>query len=123
MLSNPKLSALITGKIGDQWITDLKTASTRGVRRRPEFSTRLAGDEGQQQRALAGLIKERNGIVVDPQSLFDVQVKRLHEYKRQHLNVLYIITLYNRSIVLGPQPRRERSSSAAKLLPATAWPN
>jgi glycogen phosphorylase len=48
------------------------------------------------KRALAGLIKERTGIIVDQHSLFDIQVKRLHEYKRQHLNVLYLVTLYNR---------------------------
>ena len=47
---------------------------------------------------LAALIRERTGIVVDPQSLFDIQVKRLHEYKRQHLNVLYLITAYNRIV-------------------------
>jgi starch phosphorylase len=47
---------------------------------------------------LAALIRQRTGVVVDPQSLFDVQVKRLHEYKRQHLNVLYLITAYNRIV-------------------------
>jgi starch phosphorylase len=98
MLSNPKLSALITGKIGDRWISDLEEELER--------IEPFAGDAGFQRewqsikadnkRALAGFIKERTGIVVDPQSLFDIQVKRLHEYKRQHLNALYAITLYSR---------------------------
>ena len=97
-LSNPKLSALITRHIGDRWIADLEDELQR--------LEPLAADIGFQQdwqavkadnkRALAGLIKERTGIVVDPHSLFDIQVKRLHEYKRQHLNVLYLVTLYNR---------------------------
>ena len=61
------------------------------------------------KRALAAFIKERTGITVDPQSLFDIQVKRLHEYKRQHLNVLYVITLYNRLQRGSPARRRRRA--------------
>jgi starch phosphorylase len=97
-LSNPRLSALITTHIGDRWPADLEHEL---VRLEP-----LATDAGVQRdwqevkaankRDLAALIKSRTGTVVDPQSLFDVQVKRLHEYKRQHLNVLYLVTLYNR---------------------------
>jgi starch phosphorylase len=56
------------------------------------------------KKRLAALIKERTGIAVDPASLFDVQVKRIHEYKRQHLNVLHIITLYNR---IKKDPRKD----------------
>jgi glycogen phosphorylase len=98
VLSNPRLSALITQRIGERWISDLDDELGR--------LEPLAIDRGFQQewravkadnkRALAGFIKQRTGIVVDPGSLFDIQVKRLHEYKRQHLNVLYLVTLYNR---------------------------
>ena len=97
-LSNPKLSALITRHIGDRWIANLENEL--------EHLEPLAGDidfqrdwqavKADNKRDLAGLIKERTGIIVDPHSLFDIQVKRLHEYKRQHLNVLYLVTLYNR---------------------------
>jgi glycogen phosphorylase len=97
-LCNPGLSALITRQIGERWISDLENEIRR--------IEPLATDRGFQQewqavkaankRALASVIKERTGIAVDPQSLFDIQVKRLHEYKRQHLNVLHVITLYNR---------------------------
>ena len=97
-LSNPRLSALITGHIGDRWTADLENelarleplATDRGFQR--DWQEVKAANKG----ALAALLEERTGIVVDPQSLFDVQVKRLHEYKRQHLNVLYLVTLYNR---------------------------
>jgi starch phosphorylase len=99
-LSNPRLSALITGHIGDRWTADLENellrleplATDRGFQR--DWQDVKAANKG----ALAALLKERTGTVVDPQSLFDVQVKRLHEYKRQHLNVLYLVTLYNRLI-------------------------
>jgi starch phosphorylase len=98
VLSNPKLAALITRHIGDRWVSDLEHELPR--------LEPLAGDAGFQREwqavkaenktALAGFIKDRTGISVDPQSLFDIQVKRLHEYKRQHLNVLFLVTLYAR---------------------------
>jgi glycogen phosphorylase len=97
-LSNPGLSALITRQIGERWISDLEGGLAR--------LEPLAADSGFQQewqqvkaankRGLAELIKDRTGIVVNPESLFDIQVKRLHEYKRQHLNVLHLVTLYLR---------------------------
>jgi len=96
-LSNPRLSALITSKIGDEWVKNLEE-----LRRLEDFAANLEFHEAWRQVKLlnkgdlAALIRERTGMVVDPHSLFDIQVKRFHEYKRQHLNVLHIITLYNR---------------------------
>jgi glycogen phosphorylase len=94
---NPGLAALITDCIGDGWVRDLNAlrelepfAEQEGFRQR--F---LAVKKANKQR-LAALILERHGITVDPQSLFDVQVKRLHEYKRQLLNALHIVALYYR---------------------------
>jgi starch phosphorylase len=97
VLSNPKLSAIITRKIGDRWISDLEEELERiePFAVDPDFQGEWQAVKAENKRALAGFIKERTGIVVNPQSLFDIQVKRLHEYKRQHLNVLYVITLYN----------------------------
>ena len=95
--ANPRLTNLITSKIGDSWIKHLD--DLRGL----EGSADDAGFryEWRQiklsiKRDLADHIRTRTGIVVNPESMFDVQVKRIHEYKRQHLNVLHIITLYNR---------------------------
>jgi starch phosphorylase len=97
-LSNPKLSALITQHIGDRWVADLEEELKRLEPLAAERSFRQDWQavKADNKRVLAALIKDRTGIVVDPDSLFDVQVKRLHEYKRQHLNVLYVLTLYNR---------------------------
>jgi starch phosphorylase len=98
VLSNPKLAALITGKIGDGWVRNLEGA----LRELEAFADDSAFQETwrrirhENKANLAALIKERTGIVVDPNTLFDIQVKRLHEYKRQHLNVLHIVTLYTR---------------------------
>jgi starch phosphorylase len=97
-LSNPNLSALITQHIGDRWIADLESEFERlePLALDRNFQRDWRAVKADNKRALAGLIKERTGIIVDPHSLFDIQVKRLHEYKRQHLNVLYLVTLYNR---------------------------
>jgi starch phosphorylase len=98
VLSNPKLSALITGRISDRWISDLEEELARiePLAQDVGFQREWQAVKTDNKRTLAGFIKERTGIVVDPQSIFDVQVKRLHEYKRQHLNVLHLITLYRR---------------------------
>ncbi|HET9688916.1 MAG TPA: glycogen/starch/alpha-glucan phosphorylase, partial [Pseudolabrys sp.] len=97
-LSNPKLSALITRHIGDRWLANLEDQLRRlePLAGDPNFQMDWQAVKADNKRALARLIKERTDIVVDPHSLFDIQVKRLHEYKRQHLNVLYLVTLYNR---------------------------
>jgi glycogen phosphorylase len=97
VLSNPGLSRLITGKIGDAWVRDLyelrKLESFVEDRAFREEWRRVKHENKQK---LAALILERTGIEVDPASLFDIQVKRIHEYKRQHLNVFHIIALYHR---------------------------
>jgi starch phosphorylase len=97
VLSNPKLSALISGKIGDRWVSDLdgELGRIEHFADDPDFQKEWQAVKAHNKRALAGFIEERTGIVVDPRSLFDIQVKRLHEYKRQHLNVLHVITLCN----------------------------
>ena len=98
VLSNPKLSALITRHIGDGWVSDLEDELARiePLAVDKDFQQEWQGVKAENKRVLAAVAKERTGIVVDPDSLFDIQVKRLHEYKRQHLNVLYLVTLYHR---------------------------
>jgi starch phosphorylase len=97
-LSNPNLSALITRKIGDRWLADLEKEfeHLEPLAVDADFQKDWQAVKADNKRVLADLIKERTGVIVDPRSLFDIQVKRLHEYKRQHLNVLYLITLFNR---------------------------
>ena len=96
VLSNPKLSALITRHIGDGWIADLEDELQRiePLAIDEPFQREWQDIKAANKQSLAALIQDRTGIVVNPESLFDIQVKRLHEYKRQHLNVLYLITLY-----------------------------
>jgi starch phosphorylase len=98
VLSNPKLAELITSRIGDRWIShgseNLKELESAAEDL--EFLLRWQQVKRENKQTLAALLRERTGVDVDPDSLFDIQVKRLHEYKRQHLNVLHVITLYNR---------------------------
>lgn len=97
LLSNPGLSRLITGKIGDAWIK--KPEYLHGLEKFADdlmFQEQWRRIKLENKKNLARLILERTGVEVDPISIFDIQVKRIHEYKRQHLNVLHIIALYNR---------------------------
>jgi glycogen phosphorylase len=95
--SNPRLSSLATQKIGDSWVKQLDDlrkleafVEDHGFRSECQ-KIKLANKQD-----LAAYIQKQTGVTVNPETMFDVQVKRLHEYKRQHLNVLHIITLYNR---------------------------
>jgi starch phosphorylase len=97
-LSNPGLAELISSKLPDGWLSNLETelGGLQTFAYDATFQRKWRQVKQANKEALAKVIQERTGIQVDPESLFDVQVKRIHEYKRQHLNVLHIITLYNR---------------------------
>jgi glycogen phosphorylase len=92
---NPALAGLIDETLGEGWARDLD--KLRGLEKYasdPAFQKRFAKIKRDNKVALAAVIQQRCGVEVSPDALFDVQVKRLHEYKRQHLNLLYILSLY-----------------------------
>ena len=96
-LSNPRLTKLISGKIGDNWLKQLhELKRLEPYATNPEFQQQWRQIKHEIKDNLATYIYKENGVRVNPNSLFDIQAKRIHEYKRQHLNVLYIVTLYNR---------------------------
>ena len=102
MLSNPGMTRLLTDTIGSAWENDL--SKLRELERHaddPRFQQHWREIKLERKTRLATTIAKRCGVSVDPASLYDVQAKRIHEYKRQHLNVLHIVTLYNR-IKLNP---------------------
>ena len=95
--ANPELASLITELIGDKWITDLyELKKLEKYLDDDNILNRVSEIKFNNKQRLANYIKETTGIVVDPHSIFDIQVKRLHEYKRQLLNVLHIMDLYNK---------------------------
>ncbi|MBS2001202.1 MAG: glycogen/starch/alpha-glucan phosphorylase [Cyanobacteria bacterium SZAS LIN-5] len=95
VVSNPELSSLISETIGEDWVTDLtQLKRLEPFANDPAFRKKWAEIKHQNKLHLATYIKMHSGVTVDSHSIFDVQVKRMHEYKRQLLNVLYVITLY-----------------------------
>ena len=97
VLANPRLAQFISAAIGSDWVRNLY--ELRGLEPLIEdagFRAEWYEIKRANKRALAAIIRERTGVVVNPDAIFDVQVKRIHEYKRQHLNMLHVIGLYHR---------------------------
>ena len=95
--ANPKLTELISETIGDGWIDDLsKLRNLIPLAGDRDFQQRWLAVKRDNKERLANLVRQRCGVHFDPDALFDVQVKRIHEYKRQLLNVLHVIHLYDR---------------------------
>lgn len=95
--ANPKLAALITENIGNKWITDLdELKKLIPLADDKNFTEQFMRIKKENKVSLSNYIKSTSGFSIDPDSIFDIQIKRLHEYKRQLLNVLHILYLYNR---------------------------
>jgi starch phosphorylase len=96
-LANPRLASLMSDAIGDGWVSDLdQLRKLETYADDPAFRSEWRYIKRAVKEEFAGYLRRRIGIAIDPESLFDVQVKRIHEYKRQHLNVLHIVALYHR---------------------------
>jgi starch phosphorylase len=96
-LCNPGLADLITRHIGDGWVRNLdELRRLEAFVGDADFGREWRAVKRENKRLLADVIRDRSGVNVAADSLFDIQVKRLHEYKRQHLNVMHVVSLYNR---------------------------
>jgi starch phosphorylase len=94
-VSNPELTALISSRIGDGWLRDLEQLrKLETFADDAEFHKLWREVKLTAKRRLASLVEQRTGVKIEPDTLFDIQTKRIHEYKRQHLNVLHILTRY-----------------------------
>jgi starch phosphorylase len=118
--ANPGLSALITARIGPDWICDLdRLQQLVPLADDPDFRSAWMATRLENKKRLARYILRKIGMGVDPATMFDVHVKRMHEYKRQLLNVLHVITLYNRIKADPEAPMVPRSVMfAGKAAPA-----
>jgi len=97
LLANPELSRLITETIGDSWVTDLaQLGRLQPFADDAGFRARFLKAKQSAKERFADWLRETTGQVVDPQTIFDCQIKRIHEYKRQLLNALHVVVLYNR---------------------------
>jgi starch phosphorylase len=96
-LSNPALGRLLSEAVGESWVTDsTRLRALEPLARDAAFRERWRSIKLQNKQLLAEHIRQSTGIKVDPEACFDIQVKRIHEYKRQHLNALHIVALYRR---------------------------
>jgi glycogen phosphorylase len=109
VLANPNLAQLISEHIGDDWVKDLsQLKALEPLANNPDFRARWREIKHLNKQKLAARALQRTGVAVDPNSIFDVLVKRIHEYKRQHLKVLHIVSLYHgikSNPLLEVQPR------------------
>ncbi|MBI3562190.1 MAG: glycogen/starch/alpha-glucan phosphorylase [Gammaproteobacteria bacterium] len=97
LLSNPRLSKLINQAIGNEWVTDLaQLRQLENFAADSNFRNEWRNIKRLNKYDFARYLRHHTGALVNPDSMFDVQVKRIHEYKRQHLNILHVITLYHR---------------------------
>src|SRR5262245_5179168 len=109
-LSNPELSLLITSKIGETWLTNEdELKKLEPLAEAADFRARWREVKHARKEQLIALIQERTGVTVSADTMFDVQVKRIHEYKRQLLNLLHVISLYSRIKHDGHEPVTPRT--------------
>ena len=95
VLSNPELSNLISETIGNKWVKNLdQLKKLEPYTKDAAFCKAWQGIKHENKQRFAQLVKSKTGLIINPDSMFDVQVKRIHEYKRQHLNILHVIALY-----------------------------
>jgi starch phosphorylase len=108
--TNPHLSRLLNESIGDAWVTDLaELKKLEPLATDPAFQSRFSEVKVQNKLRLARILRDETGVSTDPRSMFDVQIKRIHEYKRQLLNVLRVMHDYLRIVEDGDTPQTART--------------